>query len=334
MNEKAFCYHPFGQMLLQPNGTATPCCWNQSFTYGSLANQNMKEIWNGEKARALRQEFLSGRPTSCAQQMKHLGCHKTSHRDYKNLLELKEEQTHGPRRLDLRLNSKCNLECIMCNVWKGPNGFYEGTDFWTSGPTELFPFLHEVNLLGGEPFVQADTFRLIDLVSKASPKCTWAFVTNGQYKFNDRMRSTLDAIPIRWIQVSLDSINPQTYSSIRKKGRLDRALETLQAIRTYRDQKSLEKRGFRLYISMCVQKLNWKEMAEFAEFALKNDLLLIYQFAYEPENLSLLDCSPEVRAQITWWILENVAPITGAAPVRPILQALQESFRQQVAEAL
>ncbi len=294
-----FCFYPFMQLLLQPTGVVSPCCWNQGITLGKIPEQGLLEIWNGEPARALRREFLEGKPVSCAQQMKHIGCHRFSRRDGSSQIELVEIQPRAPRRFDLRLNGRCNLECVMCEVWTQPNGLYDETDFWRLGPTEIFPNLLEMDVLGGEPFVQSDTYRLIDQVTAVNSSCSFAFVTNGHYKFNDRIRKYLDKIPIRWLQVSVDSVDPANYPKVRRGGRLERVLETIDGLVEYAARRKAEGRGFRILASMCVQSQNWHEVPAFLDFLQgKPSIEPVLQFAYSPAEVSLLGMTAERRGEI------------------------------------
>lgn len=322
-----FCFFPFMQLLLQPTGFVSACCWNQEVVLGKMPEQKISEIWNGEPMRALRREFLSGKPRACAQQMRHIGCHRFTRRPERELarLELAEMQSAGPKRLDLRLNGQCNLECVMCDVWKQPNGLYDEADLWTIGPREIFPYLREVDMLGGEPFVQADTYRLIDAVFATNPECSWAFVTNGQYNFNRAIRDRLARIPIRWMQVSLDSLDPDTYAKIRRKGTLARSLATLDELRRLRAQRFIEGREFKLHVSMCVQQENWREVGDFLGFARERKLITDLQFAYAPAGVSLLALTESERRDIAQFFSE-VGKIHGADSVAPILLPLQESF--------
>ncbi|MDR3607774.1 MAG: SPASM domain-containing protein [Oligoflexia bacterium] len=286
-----FCYYPFMQLLLQPTGVVSPCCWNQEITLGKVPESDLSEIWNGPRIRELRREFLEGNPKMCESQIRNIRCHLWSGRDYSHRLSLDEVQKGGPKRLDVRLNGKCNLQCVMCDVWKQPNGLYEQSDFWNKGPTEIFPSLLELDVLGGEPFVQSDTFRLIDEVSAVNPGCTWAFVTNGNYKFSDPIVRRLDKIKIRWMQVSLDSLREETYRKIRLGGDLQKAIRTLDGILAYQKEREKIGRGFRVLITMCVQKLNWAEVGEFVGYAKKCGIELVLQFAFQPDTVSLLSLS-------------------------------------------
>ncbi len=325
-----FCALPFIQLQLQATGEVAPCCWNQAHVLGDARTSGIAEIWNGSKAQALRREFLEGKPVSCRKQIDQLQCH----RYFEHLNEHVERaaaQKKLPRRLDLRLNGKCNLECVMCEVWKQPNGLYDRSDFWRIGPTDIFPHLLELNLLGGEPFVQKDTFRLIDEVSAVNQDCGWAFVTNGQWKLREPIRARLDRIRIRWIQVSLDSVNAETYPEIRKGGALATVLETIDALIEYRDRRKAAGRAFDLAASMCVQRRNWREVPQFLQYCFEKGLHPWFHALEEPAELSLLSLprreleeayaflgkfhSPRFSATLMHLLRPIEAKLAGRAPV-------------------
>jgi MoaA/NifB/PqqE/SkfB family radical SAM enzyme len=138
------CYYPFIQLLLQPIGAVSPCCWNQGVLLGNVMEKPLSEIWNDEPVRKLRREFLEGNPVSCRHHMRHKRCHRATH-GYSQEAILAETQAKGPSRLDVRLNGRCNLQCIMCDIWRQPNGVYDESEFWALGPTEIFPFLKEID---------------------------------------------------------------------------------------------------------------------------------------------------------------------------------------------
>ena len=329
--EDTFCYLPFMQMLLQPTGAISPCCWNQEIVYGMVPEQTLSEVWNSKAAQDLRQEFLDGTPKSCLTQMKHIGCHKRSgiNRNFVQSLELSAIQSHAPSRLDVRLNGRCNLQCLMCEVWKQPNGLYNQADFWKLGSTEIFPFLKEIDVLGGEPFVQADTYRLIDQVSAVNSDCIWCFVTNGNYHFNETIRSRLNKIKIKWIQVSVDSINPNTYSKIRIGGDLKRTLATIEALVCYQKQRNSENREFRVVASMCVQKLNWQEIPEFLNYCEKTKIMPILQFAYAPTEISLLSENLSLLKEI-YLFLKLSCKKCDLATIEPIYLPIKEMLQKNV----
>jgi len=329
----AFCNYPFTQLLLQPTGVVSPCCWNQEIVLGKIPENSLMEIWNGEKIQSLREEFLKGMPVSCATQISHIGCHEWSQREEPWELDRDVIQKKGPQRFDLRLNGRCNLECVMCDVWEQPNGLYNESDFWKEGPKTIFPHLREIDVLGGEPFIQQDTYRLIDEVQSSTDKCTWAFVTNAHYRFSDRIRSYLDRIDIRWMQVSLDSVNPETYAKVRKKGNLRLVLDTLDALLNYKSSREMEGRGFRFVASMCVQKENWKEVGSFLNFCQEKRMSPILQFAYQPESESLLSASEDNILE-TVNFFKKLTRIYGEHTISPVLLPIKEILESKVSSSI
>jgi MoaA/NifB/PqqE/SkfB family radical SAM enzyme len=324
--KKPLCHYPFTQMLLQPTGFVSPCCYLQETTIGNLKNQPLLEIWNGEPLQNLRREFLEGQHSTCAKNMREIQCHQSSERHLNDPVEYTVVKSQHPVRLDVRLNGKCNLQCIMCDVWQQPNGVFDKTDFWIKGPTEIFPYLKGLDVLGGEPFIQKDTFKLINLVSGSNPDCRWSFVTNGQYEFNDHLSKYLDKIKIDWIQVSLDSLNSENYARIRKNGILKKTLKSIEALAAYNQQRSESGNEFFLKISMCVQITNWQEVPEFLEFCRQINAGPILQFLYTPHELSLLATNRAYRKEVLRSFLsveQNYWPYL--APIRaPLIESLKQ----------
>jgi len=321
-----FCCAPFTQLLAQPTGLITPCCWNQDIILGNINKNSIEEIWNGEKIQKFRQEFLDNNIVSCKKHIAEIGCHK-NFKKFESKIEYAKIVKSGPQRLDLRLNGKCNLRCIMCDVWQQPNDLFTEEKFWKYAREHIFPSIKEIDVLGGEPFIQKDTYKLIDEVSKVNPNCTWAFVTNGNYKMNKKILSTLDKIKIRWIQVSLDSLDDKKFSEIRLDGNLQTVLNTIETLQKYRVKRILKSyfrlnSYFRLTSSFCVLESNWKEVPQFLKFCKRKRIVPILQFAYIPLEHSLLKLNREQKIEISNYLIQNVKGKLKAY-LSPILEPLK-----------
>jgi len=215
----------------------------------------------------------------------------------------------------------------MCSVWQHPNGVYDASDFWTLGPEKIFPHISELDLLGGEPFAQRDTFRLIDAVTAVNSRCSWGFVTNGHFKFSGLVHQKLNALPLRFILVSLDSLRPAVYEQIRWGGSLARVMATLTALETFWSERYTEERPFELGITMCVMKRNWREIHDFLSFAKMHSLKGILQFAYAPSEETLLKLDNAERQEIRDHLLQW-RQIHGPKVVDPIYLPIQDSLRE------
>lgn len=320
-----FCPIPFLQLQLNPMGSVSACCFSGEVPVGTVPREGIQEIWNGEKMQAWRREFLEGNIRTCRGPIDTFQCHK----NYRHLIpavELKEVQSQGPRRLDLRFNGKCNLQCQMCDVWKQPNGIYDGSDFWRVGPKEIFPYLMEVDMLGGEPFIQADTFRFIDAVTAVNARCTWGFITNANYVLNAKLKSYLDKLPLRHIHISLDAMGAETYAKIRVGGRWEKTLQTVMDYVEYRNQRAQEGRGFALFASFCVQRDNWRELPAFLQFCEERGMIPIVQNVITDstghrEHLGIANLDAEMKAEIAAFLRRNV-PAKNQSQIDPVLSLL------------
>jgi cyclic pyranopterin phosphate synthase len=215
----------------------------------------------------------------------------------------------------------------MCDVWKQPNGIFDQTDFWSTATEKIFPYLKEIDVLGGEPFVQKDSFRLIREISRINPDCTWAFVTNGNYNFIP-VAKHLDQVHLRWIQLSLDASTEKTYLEVRKGGGFQLVLRTLQLLTEYREVRERMDAPFDLSVSFCVQRGNWLEIPGFLELCQKFNVHPIFQLLFEPTPLSLLTL-PEIEKKKIATFLE---PLRNeglqSAILNPLLHSLTEERKQ------
>jgi cyclic pyranopterin phosphate synthase len=298
MEQGTFCPIPFLQLEFTPLGDVSACCFSGEYKVGSVnETKSIKDIWNSEVMQQWRREFLTGDIRICESAIKNFACQK-HYQHLNSLVDFSEVQTQMPQRLDLRLNGKCNLECVMCDVWYQPNGRYDASEFWEIGPTEIYPYLKEVDMLGGEPFIQKDTFRFIQDVSSVNKDCTWGFITNCHYRLSKQLREALNSLKIRHIHMSLDAVTADTYAKVRLKGNWDIVLPTVEAYIQMRDERAKEGRGFLLFASMCVQKDNWFEVPDFIKFCEARNIVPLIQGVIGREHLSLTKLSPEQKSEL------------------------------------
>lgn len=278
-----FCSRPFRELMLSYEGKVHPCCLLEDYELGDINDMTLEEFWNCEKLQKLREEFLSGNIKTCSKNMATKSCHHFYDK-FNDEVEKSAVQSGPIKKLDLRLNGKCNLECIMCHVWQGPNGKYDNTTFWNDGPTKVFPYIDEIDMLGGEPFIQQDTFKLIDEVSSVNKNCKWNFTTNANWNFAGKIKQYLDKINIGVMTISIDAVMPDTYFRIRRKGDFKQILQTIDDLIAYRDS---EKPSMYLRLDFVVQMHNLNEVLPFYQLCLKKGLDPSYILLEEPRDLSI-----------------------------------------------
>ncbi len=55
------CQKPWASLYIEPDGEVRPCCY-QSPTYGNIFEADFPALWNGPRARQVRQEMVDGQP--------------------------------------------------------------------------------------------------------------------------------------------------------------------------------------------------------------------------------------------------------------------------------
>jgi radical SAM protein with 4Fe4S-binding SPASM domain len=330
LDEKNFCLVPFTTIILEPDGQVGMCRHKGSnFPIGNILNNSIAEIWNGEKARQWRREFLEGKPGFCATEVRHRHCqHCPENNKLLDYIELSEVQTKPILKLTANFNGKCNLQCQMCDIWQKPNGLYDQINFWEPAKKEIFPHLKEVDLLSGEPFIQTDTYRLINEISEVNPLCQWIFTTNAHWKLTDKIKADLNKIHIKNIIISLDSFDAEVYHKIRYPGKLDFVLKNIEALLAYNEERKLHGLSdIRFILNFLTQKDNWSELSYAIEFCEKKGVIPLMTYLYVPSQFSLNTLPDDERMDVFTRMLDSLNSQQVYRTMR-VLMPLLDSLRK------
>jgi len=340
LNVEGFCLVPFSNIILEPNGDVGICRQKGTeFTVGNLRGSSLEEVWNGDAVKKWRREFLDGKAETCSSEIKYKKCNLCPQNNkLLEYVEFSEHQSALPIKLTANFNGFCNLRCQMCDVWEMPNGFYTEENFWGYARKKLFPGLKEIDMLSGEPFLQADTWKLIDEVSAVNSECLWTITTNAHYKLSDKMKASLDKIQFKNLIISMDSVVNETYAKIRKQGDLKTVLNTMNSFLDY--QKDREDRGLSslsVKVNFLIQKDNWREIKSMLEFCEKKEISPFLTFCYVPNEFSLLSLPVEERMRILrFWLSELNYEETALAGriVRPMVDSLDGIDKAEILSLL
>ena len=198
----------------------------------------------------------------------------------------------------------------MCFVYKKPNGLYDRVGkppFWEDAEKNLFPFVKQLDPLAGEPFVQKDFYRIVEMTKDYDPKPDWTLTSNGYWNFNKAIKDKLDTMSIKHISISMDAIDPKIYREIRH-GDLHIVLKNLDSLQKY--QKEREERGesFILSVSFLVQKLNAYHLKEFMDFIHTSKLSVEVQVEFEPSEFSVMQWSEDKLEELLRFYLKELSP--------------------------
>ncbi|MET0865574.1 MAG: GTP 3',8-cyclase MoaA [Nakamurella sp.] len=143
--------------------------------------------------------------------------------------------TYGRRARDLRvsLTDKCNLRCTYCMPAEGLN-WLPGDDLLTDdelvrviGIAVRELGIEEIRFTGGEPLLRKGIVELIDRVGRLTPRPEMSLTSNG-IGFARRARDFV-AAGLDRVNISLDSLHPETFRQLTRRPRLTDVIDALAA---------------------------------------------------------------------------------------------------------
>jgi MoaA/NifB/PqqE/SkfB family radical SAM enzyme len=180
-----YCAAPWRGLHINPRGDVKTCCAGNPNLLGNLNENSIVEILNGSILKQVRSQLAQGIPhaeycINCVQAERHGG---QSERHWHNNVNTDfdytraGEQYHYPVIVDVRWNITCNLSCNYCgdkcsSKWASLKGipFKSGARPYYDQVCDFIEqhqsHIHEVALVGGEPFLLPENERLLDVIPK------------------------------------------------------------------------------------------------------------------------------------------------------------------------
>jgi molybdenum cofactor biosynthesis enzyme MoaA len=292
------------------HGNATACCFNRVHILGKYPENSISEIINGEKRQNLqselcRQNFMYG-CQHCHKLIESGNFEGVEARLYDGL----KHQEKQPSEIIFELDNTCNLECAMCHegfsssIAKAKGISTKSTPYDEVFIKQLEPYIKNLKVakfLGGEPFLINIYYKIWDLIIEINPKCKINLQTNGTV-YNDKVESYLKKGNF-YIGVSIDSLQKETFESIRKNANLDLVLQNLDKIIDI----SKKKNNY-VNLSVCPMQQNWKELPDLVNFC-NNKKIFIYFNTVYTDGFAISQMDEEELIKIKTHL--NTAKISG-----------------------
>jgi radical SAM protein with 4Fe4S-binding SPASM domain len=276
------CPAAFNQLYLHSSGKVYPCSFLQNdprFELGSLSSKTLDDIWVSDELKRFREiQVKQDESSRCSSNQKKYLCDKLNTRSYFNNDDLKL------KRIDIMLDSFCNLICIMCTNIYDETGGFKLPFFWENNDL-LISSLKEIELVGGEPLISPYFFKLVDKVLMTKNDCEWKVTTNANYPITARLKETLDKLNFSTFAISLDSLSKNTFETIRKNSSHELVMSNIDKFSTFIPN---------LSINMVVQQLNHSELFEMYQWSKDKGLKFYPILLTHPETHSLLNL-PEIE---------------------------------------
>jgi MoaA/NifB/PqqE/SkfB family radical SAM enzyme len=159
--------------------------------------------------------------------------------------------------LIIELTNECNMQCMMCSLWKSDQLKLSLADF----KDLMFFFMNKkvntVSITGGEPFILQDLLMYYNICIDAIPKAHIDISTNGYYV--NRISDFCSKIANDKISITISFDGIKSHEKIR--GVPD------ASSRVERSAKMLVERGFDVALKMTIIPQNSSEILQTAKFA-------------------------------------------------------------------
>lgn len=282
-----YCNKLYTWLEIDMHGRAWMCCpsW-LPYPIGNVLKDSIEDMWNGEKARILRNQIFSGEWNYC----QHDFCPMIASDSLPSIEDVKENKnnqyhdfeveaikngnlisTSLPTNINFSNDESCNLKCPSCRTDKllfteGP--LYERRKQINDKIFNMFfetPSDRKFSIFvtgSGDPFaskIYRDMLQKID--GSLFPNLTVNLQTNG-VMFTPKMWEKINKIHnnLGSCRISLDAGTKDTYEN---KTRLNGDWDLLLKNCDYLDIKSGEYKNFRISYDFVVQVDNYHEMPEY-----------------------------------------------------------------------
>lgn len=276
--------HPFTGLATRTDGAVMACCRSQPI--GSIKDQSLQEIWNGETLKRMRKQLLNNeRPKECIQcfsmedqgveslRLRHIKGQIPESRInlYPNALDNLNEDYSMPFEIptmEIKLNNLCNLKCRMChpldstswNDWDEVEDFYikennymvdlihklnlkqkpyidyfDNNSNWWDSFEKLLPYFRRVEFAGGEPLIDPQHYKILDMLSTYGKNIEIKYATNATKTGLGKKGNIFDYWPkfkSVSLNVSIDGIK-EVYEYIRGNGDWQHIVENIEIFKTF-----------------------------------------------------------------------------------------------------
>ncbi|GAB1401806.1 hypothetical protein MASR1M68_07170 [Elusimicrobiota bacterium] len=165
-----------------------------------------------------------------------------------------------PRELDITVTTRCNLRCIMCDVYDLPD--YDIGDEIYRYVKKVMPYLENIVWKGGEVFLHDKFYELISIAGQYNVIQT--IITNGLFLTDDSVK-LISQYKIELV-ISIDATDKKTYEKIREGANFDVLINNLKILQKYYSQNNL----FKYKMAVVVMSINCNQIEQLINFAISH----------------------------------------------------------------
>ena len=257
IKDQEICTFPFNAAQISMEGDVYVCCppWCSNYSFGNIYEQSFDEIWNGEKAKEFRRQFINNNYKYCKLDLCVKDCSQKI---------IPKEVVEKPKTFIFCYDATCNVKCIFCRSCHQKQDLSYFDEHMDEIISNMLENAENVVLSGvGEALFSPHSRKLIKRISEMFPNIKFSLISNG-ILCDEKNLTELGIIDkLLSITVSLHAVKKSTYDKLVKNGDFDRVMENLKFLSTLKSKGKLD----RFILNFVVNSYNYREMADYVEMA-------------------------------------------------------------------
>lgn len=257
--EHAICTFPFDSAQISMQGDVYVCCppWCNSYSLGNIYEQTFDEIWNGERAKKFRRQFIDGNYDICNLDL----CVKDCSRKI-----IPTEIVDKPKTFIFCYDATCNVKCIFCRSCHQKQDLSYFNDNMDSIISNMLENAENVVLSGvGEALFSPHSRKLIKRISELFPNVKFSLISNGVLCDKENLEELGIIDKLISITISLHATTKKTYDKLVINGNFEKVLNNLNFLSELKKSGKLD----RFILNFVVNSYNYKEMVDYMKLAQK-----------------------------------------------------------------
>lgn len=259
--EELFCKNPWNCLELNNDGKCFFCnpCFSNFNLIGNIFEQDIDEIWNGEKARNFRKDVLERKYTFC--NYDNCNGNKTETLPYTDVI------APYPEYINVGYDYTCAQKCTICrDEYKVlPK---EECEKWESRlESHILPITSKAKYMfincRGEFFDSKHTQKMAAAILENNPDIRVDFISNGIKCNEENLRKHKLLDRIFKVHISLHAATRETYKKIFRTDKFDAVMENVRYISSLKKSGKIED----FEIMFVITGDNYKDMPKFVKLA-------------------------------------------------------------------
>ena len=253
------CTFPFESAQISMQGDVYVCCppWCNSYSLGNIYKESFDQIWNGERAKEFRRQFITGNYNICNLDLCVKDC---TH----NVVVA--ETVEKPKTFIFCYDATCNVKCIFCRSCHQKQDLTYFNENMDNIITNMLKNAENVVLSGvGEALASAHSRKLIKKISEKFPKVKFSLISNGILCDKENLEELGIIDKLLSITISLHAVKQKTYEKLVIGGNYKKVMKNLEFLSELKRTGKLDK----FILNFVVNAYNYKEMAPYIKMAEK-----------------------------------------------------------------